>query len=182
VWRSRPPGGGSLWGPGLGPLYALDKLVRACASSPKISWGGHQILPSARQFYEHTKPHTNTQTRERACLCLRRPAVTRLLACCTSQYAPRGGSALGSAQVQVQCIKLGPPNRAWACWRETWHLTRILRWRCAIFGFFAPGPTKRDSVAMQCVNCRMLVSREIEHHRRSQSNCRAFVHAVHMLA
>ena len=45
VWRSRPPGGGSLWGPGLGPLYALDKLVRACASSPKISWGGHQILP-----------------------------------------------------------------------------------------------------------------------------------------
>ena len=46
VWRSRPPGGGSLWGPGLGPLYALDKLVRACASSPKISWGGHQILPS----------------------------------------------------------------------------------------------------------------------------------------
>ena len=46
VWRSRPPGGGSLWGPGLGPLYALDKLVRACASSPKISWGGHQILPT----------------------------------------------------------------------------------------------------------------------------------------
>lgn len=46
VWRSRPPGGGSLWGPGLGPLYALDKLVRACASSPKISWGGHQILPN----------------------------------------------------------------------------------------------------------------------------------------
>jgi hypothetical protein len=41
------PGGGSLWGSGLGPLYALDKLVRACASSPKISWGGHQILPSA---------------------------------------------------------------------------------------------------------------------------------------
>jgi hypothetical protein len=48
VWRSRPPGGGSLWGPGLGPLYALDKLVRACASSPKISWGGHQILPTKR--------------------------------------------------------------------------------------------------------------------------------------
>ena len=47
VRRSRPPGGGSLWGPGLGPLYALDKLVRACASSPKISWGGHQILPNA---------------------------------------------------------------------------------------------------------------------------------------
>ena len=46
VWRSRPPGGGSLWGPGLGPLYALEKLVRACAPSPKISWGGHQILPS----------------------------------------------------------------------------------------------------------------------------------------
>ena len=46
VWRSRPPGGGSLWGPGLGPLYALDKLVRACASSPKISWGGHQIMPT----------------------------------------------------------------------------------------------------------------------------------------
>jgi hypothetical protein len=45
VWRSRPPGGGSLWGPGLGPLYALEKQVRACASSPKISWGGHQILP-----------------------------------------------------------------------------------------------------------------------------------------
>jgi hypothetical protein len=40
----RPPGGGSLWGGGLGPLYyyALDKLVRACASSPKISWGGHR--------------------------------------------------------------------------------------------------------------------------------------------
>ena len=49
VWRSRPPGGGSLWGPGLGPLYALDKLVRACASSPKISWGGHQILPSGHE-------------------------------------------------------------------------------------------------------------------------------------
>ena len=49
VWRSRPPGGGSLWGPGLGPLYALDKLVRACASSPKISWGGHQILPMTRR-------------------------------------------------------------------------------------------------------------------------------------
>ena len=47
VRRSRPPGGGSLWGPGLGPLYALDKLVRACASSPKISWGGHQILPTS---------------------------------------------------------------------------------------------------------------------------------------
>jgi hypothetical protein len=30
----------------------------------------------------------------------------------------------------------------------------LLRWRCAIFGFFAPGPTKkktkRDPVAMQC--------------------------------
>ena len=50
VWRSRPPGGGSLWGPGLGPLYALDKLVRACASSPKISWGGHQILPTRMRF------------------------------------------------------------------------------------------------------------------------------------
>jgi hypothetical protein len=49
VWRSRPPGGGSLWGPGLGPLYALDKLVRACASSPKISWGGQpkSCLPVA---------------------------------------------------------------------------------------------------------------------------------------
>jgi hypothetical protein len=45
VGASRPPGGGSLWGPGLGSLYALVKLVRACASSPKISWGGHQILP-----------------------------------------------------------------------------------------------------------------------------------------
>jgi hypothetical protein len=43
VWRSRPPGGGSLWGPGLGPLYALDKLVRACASSPQIFVGGPQI-------------------------------------------------------------------------------------------------------------------------------------------
>jgi len=52
--RSRPPGGGSLWGPGLGPLYALDKLVRACASSPKISWGGHQILPRPRARYWHT--------------------------------------------------------------------------------------------------------------------------------
>ena len=47
VGAGRPPGGGSLWGPGLAPLYALDKLVRACASSPKISWGGHQILPKA---------------------------------------------------------------------------------------------------------------------------------------
>jgi hypothetical protein len=53
VWRSRPPGGGSLWGPGLGPLYALDKLVRACASSPKISWGGHQILPSGSRCVEN---------------------------------------------------------------------------------------------------------------------------------
>ena len=44
VGASRPPGGGSLWGPGLGSLYALVKLVRACASSPKISWGGHKIL------------------------------------------------------------------------------------------------------------------------------------------
>jgi hypothetical protein len=50
VGASRPPGGGSLWGPGLGPLYALDKLVRACASSPKISWGGHQILPIDRPW------------------------------------------------------------------------------------------------------------------------------------
>ena len=52
VWRSRPPGGGSLWGPGLGPLYALDKPVRACASSPKISWGGHQILPRLAPLFE----------------------------------------------------------------------------------------------------------------------------------
>ena len=57
VWRSRPPGGGSLWGPGLGPLYALDKLVRACASSPKISWGGHQILPTqSRHMVTHASP------------------------------------------------------------------------------------------------------------------------------
>jgi hypothetical protein len=55
-WRSRPPGGGSLWGPGLGPLYALDKLVRACASSPKISWGGHQILPTPNHGLDPPAP------------------------------------------------------------------------------------------------------------------------------
>ena len=34
-------------------------------------------------------------------------------------------SAEREGEPLVQCIKLGPPNRAWACWRETWHLTRI---------------------------------------------------------
>jgi hypothetical protein len=67
VWRSRPPGGGSLWGPGLGPLYALDKLVRACASSPKISWGGHQILPTATAAAStgaETRPNINKAHRQ----------------------------------------------------------------------------------------------------------------------
>jgi hypothetical protein len=64
VWRSRPPGGGSLWGPGLGPLYALDKLVRACASSPKISWGGHQILPNLSQS-DHVRNGFSSPTETR---------------------------------------------------------------------------------------------------------------------
>jgi hypothetical protein len=46
--------------------------------------------------------------------------------------------------------------------------------------FFAPGPTKRDSVAMQCVNCRMSVSREIEHHDSPSAVNSLTQHAVHI--
>ena len=42
----RPPSRGLPWDSGWSPLYALEKLVRACASSPKNSLGGHGILPT----------------------------------------------------------------------------------------------------------------------------------------
>jgi hypothetical protein len=56
-----------------------------------------------------------------------------------------------------------------------------LKMALRVFRFFCFGTDQRDSVAMQCVNCRMPVIREIEHHRNPIAE-HSFTYQVHMLA